>query len=188
VIALQGHAQAELIERLLAEKLDAKTIEERRLRCGEPASFQGDQRDVVLLSMVIAPNVHYRALNRLPDQRRFNVAMSRARDQVWLLHSIQTHDLGPDDLRRRLISFFQNPGNEAQNRISEDLKHLERAVRGSRRKGNQPEPYDSWFEVDVALELLRQKYVIRPQVEIAGKYIDLVVEGIDAPFMRTASV
>lgn len=93
VIALQGHAQAELIENLLAQRLDPKTIEERRLRCGEPASFQGDERDVMFLSLVIAPNVRYRALNRLPDQRRFNVAMSRARDQVWLLHSVRQHDL-----------------------------------------------------------------------------------------------
>ena len=41
VIALQGHSQAELIETLLAQRLDPKTIEERRLRCGEPATFQG---------------------------------------------------------------------------------------------------------------------------------------------------
>lgn len=180
VIALQGHAQAELIENLLAQRLDPKTIEERRLRCGEPASFQGDQRDVMFLSLVIAPNVNYRALSRLPDQRRFNVAMSRARDQAWLLHSVRQHDLGPEDLRRKLLSFFENPGHGALDRLSEDLDHLEREARGSRRRGNQPEPYESWFEVDVALELLRRKYAVRPQVEIAGKRIDLVVDGSDA--------
>ncbi len=180
VIALQGHAQAELIEDLLAQRLEPKTIEERRLRCGEPASFQGDQRDVMFLSLVIAPNVHYRALSRLPDQRRFNVAMSRARDQVWLFHSVQQHDLSPEDLRRRLLSFFENPGHGALDRLQEDVGRLEREARGRRRRGNQPEPYESWFEVDVALELLRQRYAVRPQVEIAGKRIDLVVEGIDA--------
>jgi DNA-binding winged helix-turn-helix (wHTH) protein/very-short-patch-repair endonuclease len=180
VIALQGHAQAELIENLLAQRLDPKTMEERRLRCGEPATFQGDQRDVMFLSLVIAPNVHYRALNRLPDQRRFNVAMSRARDQVWLFHSVQQHDLGPDDLRRKLLSFFENPGHGESDRWSEDLDTLERQARGPRRRGNQPEPYESWFEVDVALELLRRKYTVRPQVEIAGKRIDLVIDGMDA--------
>jgi very-short-patch-repair endonuclease len=180
VIALQGHAQAELIESLLAQRLDPKTIEERRLRCGEPATFQGDQRDVILLSLVIAPNVHYRALSRLPDQRRFNVAMSRARDQVWLFHSVRQHDLSPEDLRRKLLSFFESPGNGALDRLSEDLDQLEREARRARQRGNQPEPYESWFEVDVALELLRRKYAVRPQVEIAGKRIDLVVDGIDA--------
>ena len=180
VIALQGHAQAELIEHLLAQRIDPRTLAERRLRCGEPATFQGDQRDVMFLSLVVAPNVHYRALDRLPDQRRFNVAMSRARDQVWLFHSVQQHDLSPECLRRRVLSFVESPGGEALDRLSEILDHLEREARGQRRRGNQPEPYESWFEVDVALELLRRKYAVRPQVEVIGKRIDLVVDGIDA--------
>jgi very-short-patch-repair endonuclease len=180
VIALQGHAQAELIERLLAQMLDPKTMEERRLRCGEPATFQGDQRDIILLSLVIAPNVRSRALGRLPDQRRFNVAMSRARDQVWLFHSIRQHDLSPEDLRRRLLNFFERPDSDTADRLSEDHERLEREARGPRQRGNQPEPYESWFEVEVALELLRRKYAVRPQVETAGKRIDLVVEGVDA--------
>jgi very-short-patch-repair endonuclease len=180
VIALQGHAQAELIETLLAQRLDPKTIEERRLRCGEPATFQGDQRDIMFLSLVIAPNVNYRALTRLPDQRRFNVAMSRARDQVWLFHSVRRHDLGPDDLRRRLVAFFDSPQQVALETLSENLDHLERQARAPRQRGNQPEPYESWFEVDVALELLRRKYAVRPQVKVASKQIDLVVEGVDA--------
>ncbi len=180
VIALQGHAQAQLIETLLAQRLDPRVIEERRLRCGEPATFQGDQRDVIFVSLVIAPNVHYRALTRLPDQRRFNVAMSRARDQAWLFHSVRPYDLGPDDLRRRLVSFFESPQNAAVDALFEDLDRLEREARGPRRLGTQPDPYESWFEVDVALELLRRKLRVRPQVEVAGRRIDLVVEGLDA--------
>jgi very-short-patch-repair endonuclease len=131
----------------------------------------------MFLSLVIAPNVNYRALNRLPDQRRFNVAMSRARDQVWLFHSVQLSDLSPDDLRHRLINFFENPQNAAADTLAENLERLERAARSPRRRGTQPEPYESWFEVDVALELLRRKFRVRPQVDVAGYRIDLVVEG-----------
>jgi len=106
--------------------------------------------------------------------------MSRARDQVWLFHSVRQHDLSPEDLRRKLVNFFESPGHEALDRVSEVLDRLEREARRARRIGNQPEPYESWFEVDVTLELLRRKYAVRPQVETAGKRIDLVVDGVDA--------
>ena len=180
VIVLQGHAQAQLIEKILSDKLEPRIIQERKLRCGIPSTFQGDQRDVIFLSMVIAPNVQYRALNRLPDQRRFNVAVSRARDQVWLFHSVQLYELSPEDLRFRLLKFIQNPIQEKILKLEEERDRLERACRSTpRQRGAQPDPYESWFEVDVALELLRRKYQIHPQYEVAGKRIDIVVEGTE---------
>ena len=182
VIALQGNAQSHLIEQELAKRLDLETMDKHRLRCGGPAAFQGDERDVIFLSLVVVPNIRHRALTTLPDQRRFNVAMSRARDQVRLLYSVRQHDLGPDDLRRKLIAFFENPvqGEGAFGPQFEDLDRLERDARSRRLLGNQPEPYESWFEVDVALELLRRGFAVRPQAEVAGYRIDLVVEGNDA--------
>lgn len=178
VVALQGHAQAEFIERRLAEVLEPRVREARKLRCGDPATFQGDQRDVVFLSLVIAPNHHFRALTGLADQRRFNVAMSRARDQVWLFHSVQLQELNPEDLRWQLLRFFYNPNQSAFEKYYESLDRIEcEAKRRVRQPDEQPEPYDSWFEVDVALELLRRRYCVRPQVKVAGHRIDLVVEG-----------
>lgn len=177
VIVLQGHAQAEVIEKKLAKELEPKVREERKLRCGVPATFQGDQRDVIFLSLVVAPNHSYRALTGLPDQRRFNVAMSRARDQVWLFHSVQEHDLSREDLRWRLLHYFSSPAQ--LDAVYEELERLEReTLRRPREPRSRPDPYDSWFEVDVALELLRRKYRVRPQYEVAGYRIDLVVEGL----------
>ena len=177
VIVLQGHAQAELIERMLAEVLQPKVREERKLRCGVPATFQGDERDVIFLSLVVAPNHRYRALTGGADQRRFNVAMSRAKDQVWLFHSVKEHDLSREDLRWRLLNFIYGRGLEPE--VYEEIERLEReAMRKPRIRGEQPPPYDSWFEVDVALELLRRSYRVRSQWKVAEKSIDLVVQGL----------
>ncbi|MGB9858614.1 MAG: AAA domain-containing protein [Moorellaceae bacterium] len=180
VIVLQGHAQAELIERKLAEVLEPKERAERKLRCGVPATFQGDQRDVIFLSLVVAPNHSYRALTSLADRRRFNVAMSRARDQVWLFHSVHQHELSREDLRWRLLNFFYGPGQGILEGVYEERERLEREARKRpRQPGTQPEPYESWFEVDVALELLRRGYRVKPQFEVSGYRIDLVVEGLE---------
>lgn len=180
IIALQGRRQAELIYETIARRLSSSRIHEHKLRCGVPATFQGDERDVIFLSLVVAPNYRFRAVTGLADQRRFNVAMSRARDQVWLFHSVQQHDLRRDDLRYRLLHFFQSPRSPDEIRIQTDLDELERHLRTSPRDlDTQPDPFDSWFEVDVAVELLRRRYRVTPQVDVAGYRIDLVVEGID---------
>jgi len=180
VIVLQGHAQAEYIDKRLAEQLEPREREERRLRCGAPASFQGDERDVIFLSLVVAPNHPSRALTSLDEERRFNVAMSRARDQVWLFHSVQSTDLSREDLRWKLLNFFASAGRGVSDETYQELERLEReASRYPRRLDDQPEPYESWFEVDVALELLRRKYRVRPQYDVAGYRIDIVVEGLE---------
>ena len=178
VIVLQGHAQVELIEQMLAESLEPSVRQERKLRCGVPASFQGDERDVIFLSMVVAPDHRFRALTGIADQRRFNVAMSRARDQIWLFHSVQAHDLSPHDLRFQALSFVTSA--RLPDEVYEELDRLEKAAAATpRNPGEQPDPYESWFEVDVALELLRRRYRVRSQYEVAGYRIDLVVEGLD---------
>lgn len=176
VVVLQGEAQASVIESLLLERLGAAEMERRRLVCGNPYSFQGDERDVILLSLVAASNERIGPLTKATDQRRFNVAASRARDQMILFHSVTREQLSSLDLRRRLLEFFE--GIEVQQIGGVDQEELERrAALDNRSLVRPPTPFDSWFEVDVALELVRRGYVVRPQYEIAGRRIDLVVEG-----------
>ncbi|MCJ7561141.1 AAA domain-containing protein, partial [Candidatus Bathyarchaeota archaeon] len=107
VIVLQGNAQGGLIERQLLESLGAEEMDRRRLICGDPYSFQGDERDIIFLSMVAAPNERIGAMARDTFERSFNVAASRARDQMWLFHSVTQNDLGDTCLRKRLLKHFE---------------------------------------------------------------------------------
>jgi transcription elongation GreA/GreB family factor len=176
VIVLQGKAQAGLIDEQLLEQLGAEEMERRHLICGEPYSFQGDERDIIFLSMVAAPNERIGAFAKPADERRFNVAASRARDQMWLFHSATCNDLGSSCLRRRLLEFFE--GTRIPEIAGINVNELNRqAVQANRSIVKPPEPFESWFEVDVALEIASKGYRVIPQFEIAGKYIDLVIEG-----------
>ena len=176
VVVLQGEAQAALIENQLLEQLGAEEMERRRLVCGNPYSFQGDERDIMILSLVAASNERIGPLTKAADERRFNVAASRARDQMILFHSVTCDDLSVHDLRRRLLEFFEN--TRPLQIAGIDRNELERrASYDNRRVVNPPAPFESWFEVDVALELLRRDFTVLAQHEVAGKRIDLVVEG-----------
>lgn len=115
-------------------------------------------------------------LTKAADERRFNVAASRARDQMILFHSVKCDDLSEHDLRRRLLEFFEN--TRPLQIAGIDRNELERrAAQDNRRVVKPPKPFDSWFEVDVALELLRKGYTVIAQHKVAEKRIDLVVEG-----------
>ena len=176
VVVLQGSAQAPLIEEKLRHRLGAEEMEKRRLICGNSASFQGEERDIMLLSLVAASNERIGSMTTAKDERRFNVAASRARDQMILFHSVTCNDLGPTCLRRKIIEFFENP--EPPQIAGIEREELERrASRDNRSSVNPLQPFDSWFEVDVALELLRRNFTVIPQHEVAGRRIDLVIEG-----------
>jgi very-short-patch-repair endonuclease len=161
---------------MLLERIGAEEIEDRKLVCGNAYSFQGDERDVVFMSMVAAPNARIGALTKASDQQRFNVAASRARDQLFLFHSVTTSDLSQNCLRRKLLHFFQNTTPQTISGIDKNTLEI-RALRDERSIIKPPSPFDSWFEVDVALEIAKKGYDVSSQFAVGKKRIDLVVEG-----------
>lgn len=176
VVVLQGQAQGPLIESELLARIGPQVMSERHILCGNPYSFQGDERDIIILSMVAAGNATIGPFTQPADERRFNVAASRARDQMILFHSVHQQDLYSGCFRLRLLKHFENMRPREVAGI--DINELEYKANTTRRsKDNHPQPFDSWFEVDVALDILRKGYEVIPQYEVAGKFIDLVVEG-----------
>lgn len=167
VITLQGNKQSTIIESMLLKKIGEKEFHNRKIVCGNSASFQGDERDIIFLSLVTAHNHNRASLVKPEDERRFNVAMSRAKEQSWLFHSVQLDDLGnTNDLRYKLLDHFYN---YKENRIVFDNKI-------ERKTGNPPAPFESWFEVDVYNDIVSKGFSVIPQYEVAkGRYrIDLV--------------
>ena len=182
VISLVGDAQARDIETRLLRRLGPEETERRQLVCGDAYAFQGDERDVMFLSMVSAPRDgrSIRAMTDADTQRRFNVAASRAKDQLYLFHTATLADLNPTCMRYQLLQYCLDPQVETPDVAGLDVSELERlAVQVHRERGNQPDPFESWFELDVFLCIARRGYRVIPQFEIAGCRIDLVVQGMD---------
>lgn len=167
VITLQGNKQAAVIDNLIIKKIGEVEYKKRNIICGNSASFQGDERDIMFLSLVTAHNHQRAPLVKPEDERRFNVAVSRAKEQVWLFHSVQLDDLSnTNDLRYKLLDHFLN------------YKQKSISVQGfvERTLGTQPPPFESWFEIDIYNDIIANNYNVIPQYEVAkGRYrIDLV--------------
>jgi very-short-patch-repair endonuclease len=173
VISLLGKDQSKYITKLISEKISSKEIEKRGIICGDPYIFQGDERDIILISMVKGcdqenpdANIMPYTINKKENKQRTNVAMSRARNKMILFHSIPKDKLqNPDDLRKMIIDWFYNHKTE------ERKAGLQR-IREEVERGRASE-----FEYEVAEILINKGYKVIPQWEVAGYRIDLVVQG-----------
>jgi very-short-patch-repair endonuclease len=178
VIVLQGTAQAYLIEELLIRAIGIEEMGRRKLICGNSSSFQGGERDIIFLSMVTVPGQKIRALTKTAEQQKFNVAASRAREQMWLFHSVQKKHLRPECLRYKLMKHFHRPvvhrigiGLDGQKKLRLASQQANRTVE------HPPAPFQSWLEVDMVLHLGEMGYRVVPQYAFAGRKIDLVIQG-----------
>jgi len=167
VIALQSAAQVRLLDDLLDVAIPSDQREKRRLRVGTAPDFQGDERNVIFLSMVVAGREKITAMTQRDWQRRFNVAATRAEDQMWLFHSTTIDMLKPTDLRRSLLGYVMSPPQ-----VFGGEQHLDLRWDSEKR-----EPFGSKFEQRVFLKIREKGYFITPQFEVNGRFIDLVVSG-----------
>jgi very-short-patch-repair endonuclease len=161
VVSLVGEEQAIEIDNLVRSHVAPDRYELHRVLCGNAAQFQGDERDVVFISLV--DTAEHGSLS-LRDQelfkQRFNVAASRARDQMWIVHSLNPHnDLKADDLRRQLIEHAEDPA-----RLMRALEEKEKRAQSN-------------FEREVMKRLAAAGYRVTPHWRIGTFRIDLVVEG-----------
>lgn len=167
-VVLRGGSddQVKLIQSLVRRHLDDAWKERARFECGTSAHFQGDERDIVILSLVDAPEPG-QPIQRLQTEEQhnemyrkiYNVAASRAKDQLWVVSSLSpTENLQVGDVRRHLLEFAGNPEEWLRQATEQNPKA------------------ESEFERLVYRDLASKGYNLTPQFSV-GKYrIDIVAD------------
>jgi very-short-patch-repair endonuclease len=160
VVSLLGPDQAKYIDGEVRRRCDPAELLRRRFDCGDARLFQGSERDIVFLSMVVDP-ANCKAVSGNMFEQRFNVAASRARDRMYLVRSVQLSDLSQaDHLRRGLLEHFSKPLDNSTDETKSLIDQCE-----------------SGFEKQVYSELFSRGYRVVPQVRAGSFRIDMVVEG-----------
>lgn len=176
VISLLGRNQAQLIQTLLERDagFGPEAFAERHMRCGDASAFQGDERDVMFLSLVAAREPDGRrpvALTRDTYRRRFNVAASRARDQLWLFSSVALEDLSEECMRHRLVAHMAGS-------VDDELRRPAGLPLAAELESDVVyDPFESVFEQRVYSRIAARGFHALPQFETGGFRIDLVVVG-----------
>lgn len=144
--------QVNAITKELPKHLTLDETNRHDIVIGTAHSLQGDEKDVVILSLSIDPKFHHGSLMFLEKPNVFNVSITRAKKKLIVVSSVR-----PDQLPNGLLKdFLLHADKPPANTVPQDK-------------------FDSKFEKEVADELSQLGLMVWPQFEAAGFFIDLVV-------------
>ncbi len=149
--------QVDLISKALRQVLTESTIRKHQIEVGTAHTFQGDERDVMILSWAVAENSFVQSLTFLQKPNLFNVAITRA--------------------RKKLICFIsRDPKGLPPGLLKDYLEYIQNYLDSAKSDEFQKNKYKNDFEQEVAQTLIMEGFEVRAGVEAAGVLPDLLVK------------
>lgn len=153
-------AQVEQLKVSISKVISEHMIRKHQIEVGTAHTFQGDERDVILMSWAYADNSFPQSLVFLQKPNLFNVAVTRARNKVINFISKDVKEL-PDGLFRHYTAYVE----EYQNKL-EALKNC----------NFDENIYKNSLEKEIAEAIRNLDHEVKAGVEIAGLSADLLVD------------
>lgn len=99
--------QVDLIKKDVLQMFSLETIQKHSIEIGTAHTFQGDEKDIMLMSWAIADNSRAQSLTFLQKPNLFNVAITRARKKIINFLSKAPNTI-PEGLLRDYVEYVQN--------------------------------------------------------------------------------
>lgn len=145
--------QVDHLVTLVAERVGVAAMEKHQILVGTAYGFQGEERDVMFLSLAVDDDTHPQALRHLNQPDVFNVAITRARARQIVFASLAAEECTRGSLLERYLA---------------DIERLESEEARS-------VPQDEFLE-SVAARLAERGFRIHRAFPAGGITVDLVVE------------
>jgi len=148
-------------------------------------NVQGDERDIIIFSIGYAYDYDnkfsnsFGTLNQKGGENRLNVAITRARQEMIVMCSIQPSDIKETSLHdgpryfRKFLEYAKAVSASQKNNIDNILDNLNPNMQ--KNKKNQRYSFDSDFEKQVHSALEAAGYIVDTQIGQSGYKIDLAV-------------
>ncbi len=154
--------QVELIKKALSQVLTENTVKKHKIEVGTAHTFQGDEKDIIILSFALAPNSHFQSLTFLQKPNLFNVAITRAKKKLICFVS-KTVESVQSGLFRSYLEYLRE-------HVEKDAKLAE-----SGKLTIDDSIYKNSFERELAENIKEEALEVISGFESAGFKIDLVV-------------
>ena len=152
-------AQVEQLKISLSKVISDYMMEKHKIEIGTAHTFQGDERDIILISWAFANNSFPQSLTFLQKPNLFNVAVTRAKNKMINFVSKDFTDL-PDGLFRSYLSYIKEYDEKHEKIINKKLDE---------------NTYKNSFEREVAETLRDLGYEIQAGVDLGGVNADILV-------------
>ena len=147
--------QVDYLSKAILDRVELDTIEKHDLLIGTAYSFQGEERDVMLLSLAVDAQSHPMSFRYLSQPDVFNVSITRARDYQIVFTSFT----GDDVSKHGLLARYLNQMARAPETTQFGGAHVK----------------DAFLEA-VMSRLRQEGFHLWPTYAVAGSTVDLVVE------------
>lgn len=145
--------QVDHMNEVLLKHLSVSDIEKHQILCGTAHSFQGEERDIMLLSFCLDNQGHSTGFNHLDRADVFNVSVTRAKSRIKIYTSFKLNKLKPDSYLRA---------------------YLDEAKRPPVSKTKAIEVHDDFLS-EVREVLKKHDFEIKPGYEVADLSLDLAI-------------
>ncbi len=152
-------AQVEQLKVSLSKVLSDHMIKKHQIEIGTAHTFQGDERDIILISWAIANNSYPQSLIFLQKPNLFNVAVTRARHKTINFISKDPTEL-PEGHFRNYINFIKHYQNTRQAMLSGEIEE---------------NTYKNELERKIANQIRERGFKVQAGADIAGLSADLFV-------------
>ena len=153
-------AQVEQLKVSVSKVLSDYMIEKHQIEIGTAHTFQGDERDIMMISWAVADNSYTQSLMFMQKANLFNVAITRGRNKVINFVSRNPREL-PDGHFRNYVSYMQNYQDKKQAVLSGEIDE---------------NIYKNSLEREVADKIRELDHRVVAGAEIAGLSADLLVD------------
>ena len=153
-------AQVEQLKVSVSKVLSDYMIKKHQIEIGTAHTFQGDERDIMIISWAVANNSFTQSLMFMQKANLFNVAITRGRNKVINFVSRNPREL-PEGHFRNYVSFMQEYQNKNEAVMSGEIDE---------------NIYKNSLEKEVAEKIRELDHKVVGGSEIAGLSADLLVD------------
>ncbi|UTW62515.1 DNA2/NAM7 family helicase [bacterium SCSIO 12741] len=164
--------QSDYLQSRLFDAFDYETLDAHQLRSGTPYSFQGEERDIMLISCCVDDASVKKVLGYLNREDVFNVAVTRAKGLQLLYTSFDYEQINESSLiHEYLKSIHSAEIKSVENELILRGKYLQDLV--VKLQQNQVEVLENYTVAGMALDLVaihRQKLLAIDLIGFPGEY------------------